>query len=113
MSIMYHVGAQKTDICSVDHSQEASQKSALTGSAAPITVVKDAADIAAVSSADSEILQGPSLVLESHTGRPAPLNDDDDFSDDDDDGDSWAILVQKHPELSQWRLSIDGFPNDD
>ncbi|KIK40688.1 hypothetical protein CY34DRAFT_13528 [Suillus luteus UH-Slu-Lm8-n1] len=74
---MYHVGAQKTDICPVDHqpTQEGSQKSALSAEkSAPIIVAKDAADIAAVSSA--EILQGPSLVLESHTGRPAPLDDD-------------------------------------
>lgn len=59
----------------LDHrpTQEGSQKSALSAESAPIIVAKDAADIAAVSSA--EILQGPSLVPESHTGRPAPLDD--------------------------------------
>ncbi|KIK37076.1 hypothetical protein CY34DRAFT_15957, partial [Suillus luteus UH-Slu-Lm8-n1] len=87
----------------LDHSQEGSQKSAL--SAAPITVAKDAVDIAAVSSA--EILQGPSLVLERRTGSPDPL--DDDFNDDEAFKRSVAILLQKNPRM---RLSIGGWPYD-
>ncbi|KAG2117971.1 uncharacterized protein F5147DRAFT_757636 [Suillus discolor] len=57
--------------------QNDSQKSALsTEKSAPIAVARDAADVAAVNSA--AILQGPSPVLESHTGHPAPDEDTND-----------------------------------
>ncbi|KAG1813358.1 uncharacterized protein BJ212DRAFT_1301243 [Suillus subaureus] len=68
--------------------QEGSQKSALSAEkSAPITVARDAADVAAANSA--VILQGPSPVLESHPGHSAP---DDDTSD----ADSYLSYASQH-----------------
>jgi hypothetical protein len=61
--------------------KEGSQKYALSAERnAPITVASDAANVAAVDPA--AILQGPSLVPESHTGHPALGNDTSDADSD-------------------------------